>query len=282
MEAVDPLGVARRRDPALRRTATACREGERAGAEPQLRERAADGVPHREVWGQVPPRVEYSLSELGKALNTALLPLGEWGDRHMMEIASRKHPNRSKGSPIVAWTGWGDRQSSPYGHRFSTSLCRLADSAPRGRVSSERGNSRQQSCAGWYRAAEGAARYLPPEPVRTGGNGRVRSAPSPLGRTSEAGGPPWSVVVRTPWFSLNSPRAPWISPRSGHDLPLNERFHGHPGVAGRLRRVVVARRCAQHHLRRVMVETPPRAGPSPPHGPARFLCAAARPACAPE
>lgn len=33
----------------------------------------------------------------------------------------------------------------------------------------------------------------------------------------------------------------------------------------------MARRCTQHHLRRVMVETPPRAGPSPPHGPARFL-----------
>ena len=50
-------------------------------------------------------------------------------------------------------------------------------------------------------------------------------------------------------------------------------LHGHRRVAVRIRRVVVARRCTQQHLRRVMVETPPRAGPSPPHGPARFLCA---------
>ncbi len=32
----------------------------------------------------------------------------------------------------------------------------------------------------------------------------------------------------------------------------------------------MVRRCARHHLRRVMVEPPPRAGPYPPHGPARF------------
>lgn len=45
----------------------------------------------------------------------------------------------------------------------------------------------------------------------------------------------------------------------------------YPSVIDQLRRVVAARRCARHPLRRVMVETPPRAGPSPPHGPARFL-----------
>lgn len=50
----------------------------------------------------------------------------------------------------------------------------------------------------------------------------------------------------------------------GHDSGRNGRFRGHPGVAVRLRRVVVARRCTQHHLQRVMVETPPRAGPYPP------------------
>ncbi len=30
------------------------------------------------------------------------------------------------------------------------------------------------------------------------------------------------------------------------------------------------RRCTKHGLGPVMVETPPRAGPYPPHGPARF------------
>ncbi|CAM5503154.1 hypothetical protein SALBM311S_03486 [Streptomyces alboniger] len=62
------------------------------------------------------------------------------------------------------------------------------------------------------------------------------------------------------------------SPLSGHTPAMTGPAGHHRGVVVRLRRVVVARRCAQHHLRRVMVETPPRAGPSPPHGPARFFC----------
>ncbi|MFI6641989.1 winged helix-turn-helix transcriptional regulator [Streptomyces sp. NPDC050504] len=56
----------------------------------QLRELEADGIVHREVYREVPPRVEYSLTELGQALNTALLPLGEWGDTHMERVVARK------------------------------------------------------------------------------------------------------------------------------------------------------------------------------------------------
>lgn len=61
-----------------------------------------------------------------------------------------------------------------------------------------------------------------------------------------------------------TPDSPAYAPCFGHERALNEGLRGHRRVAGRLRRVVVARRCTQHHLRRVMVETPPRAGPSPP------------------
>lgn len=56
----------------------------------QLRELEADGIVHREVYGEVPPRVEYSLTELGKALNTALEPLGAWGSTFMAEIIANK------------------------------------------------------------------------------------------------------------------------------------------------------------------------------------------------
>jgi DNA-binding HxlR family transcriptional regulator len=38
----------------------------------------------------VPPRVEYSLTDLGAALNVALLPLGEWGDDHLVEIEATR------------------------------------------------------------------------------------------------------------------------------------------------------------------------------------------------
>lgn len=44
-----------------------------------LREMEQDGLVHREVYAEVPPRVEYSLTESGRALNAALGPLGEWG-----------------------------------------------------------------------------------------------------------------------------------------------------------------------------------------------------------
>lgn len=50
----------------------------------QLRELEADGVIHREVHAESPPRVVYSLTELGTALNTALVPLGDWGELHIL------------------------------------------------------------------------------------------------------------------------------------------------------------------------------------------------------
>jgi DNA-binding HxlR family transcriptional regulator len=53
-----------------------------------LRELAADGIVHREVYRQVPPKVEYSLTEVGQSLNTALLPLGDWGEEHMKRIGA--------------------------------------------------------------------------------------------------------------------------------------------------------------------------------------------------
>jgi DNA-binding HxlR family transcriptional regulator len=48
----------------------------------QLRELEADGLVHREVFHQVPPRVEYSLTPLGSSLNKALGPLADWGARY--------------------------------------------------------------------------------------------------------------------------------------------------------------------------------------------------------
>ncbi|MBZ4398187.1 helix-turn-helix transcriptional regulator [Myxococcus sp. AS-1-15] len=52
----------------------------------QLKEMEASGLVHREVFHQVPPKVEYSLTELGHSLITALLPLGEWGEKNMARI----------------------------------------------------------------------------------------------------------------------------------------------------------------------------------------------------
>ena len=48
----------------------------------QLRELEADGLVQREVFAEVPPRVEYSLTRWGTSLNQALGPLADWGERY--------------------------------------------------------------------------------------------------------------------------------------------------------------------------------------------------------
>ncbi|BCB74971.1 helix-turn-helix domain-containing protein [Phytohabitans flavus] len=53
-----------------------------------LREMEEDGLIHREVYREVPPRVEYSLTEDGKSLNEALRPLGEWGTKRSARLAA--------------------------------------------------------------------------------------------------------------------------------------------------------------------------------------------------
>lgn len=55
-----------------------------------LREMEADEIVRREVFHEVPPRVEYSLTPLGVRLNDALGPLGDWGEENMQTIARRR------------------------------------------------------------------------------------------------------------------------------------------------------------------------------------------------
>ena len=45
----------------------------------QLRELERDGAVHRKIYAQVPPKVEYSLTEIGKTLKPVLLVMHDWG-----------------------------------------------------------------------------------------------------------------------------------------------------------------------------------------------------------
>lgn len=45
----------------------------------QLRELERDGIIHREVYPQVPPKVEYSLTPLGETLSPVLDAMHHWG-----------------------------------------------------------------------------------------------------------------------------------------------------------------------------------------------------------
>ena len=51
-----------------------------------LRQLEASGVVHREVFAEIPPRVEYSLTPLGDELRVALLPLEAWGNRNRRKL----------------------------------------------------------------------------------------------------------------------------------------------------------------------------------------------------
>ena len=46
----------------------------------QLRELEHMGILHRQVYAQVPPKVEYSLTELGRSLEPIILQIYAWGE----------------------------------------------------------------------------------------------------------------------------------------------------------------------------------------------------------
>lgn len=70
----------------------ACRFGELKKAIPQitnttlsntLRDLEELGIVHREQFNEIPPHVEYSLTEKGKALLPVFTELAKWGENHI-------------------------------------------------------------------------------------------------------------------------------------------------------------------------------------------------------
>ncbi len=61
-----------------------------------LRELEADGLIDRKVYPVVPPKVEYTLTELGRTLVKPLIALGTWAEEHQTEIeeANRRYERK--------------------------------------------------------------------------------------------------------------------------------------------------------------------------------------------
>lgn len=56
----------------------------------QLRELEKDGVVHREIYKEVPPKVEYSLTGFGRTLEPIIMLMRDWGERYNHEVAAKK------------------------------------------------------------------------------------------------------------------------------------------------------------------------------------------------
>jgi DNA-binding HxlR family transcriptional regulator len=59
---------------------------QRAYLTQQLRELEQDGIIHREVYKVVPPKVEYSLTEIGLSFCSVLDNISAWGKSYMKHI----------------------------------------------------------------------------------------------------------------------------------------------------------------------------------------------------
>lgn len=55
----------------------------------QLRELAHDGLVLRVVYAEVPPRVDYSLTEKGRSLRALMDQIYNWGEQHSATVEER-------------------------------------------------------------------------------------------------------------------------------------------------------------------------------------------------
>jgi DNA-binding HxlR family transcriptional regulator len=65
----------------------------------QLRQLEADGLVARKIYPEVPPRVEYSLTHLGKTLLPVLGQLEAWAQEHCEELLTARRQAQKNGSP---------------------------------------------------------------------------------------------------------------------------------------------------------------------------------------
>lgn len=56
----------------------------------QLRELERDGIVQRTVYAEVPPRVEYNLTDFGRTLEPVMRELEKWGTQYLQKLAANR------------------------------------------------------------------------------------------------------------------------------------------------------------------------------------------------
>lgn len=56
----------------------------------QLRELEDDGIISRKIYAEIPPRVEYTLTDFGLSLSPIMLAMAEWGKQYRLNNKSKK------------------------------------------------------------------------------------------------------------------------------------------------------------------------------------------------
>lgn len=65
-----------------------------------LRDLERDGIVSRTAYDQMPPRVEYELTSLGRTLRGPLAALGQWAETHIAEVEAARDAYDEKAAGV--------------------------------------------------------------------------------------------------------------------------------------------------------------------------------------
>ena len=66
----------------------------------RLRQLERDGLVSRTMHAEIPPRVEYEITDLGRSLAPVFCALVDWSDHHLPEVATARKDYDNSGKPL--------------------------------------------------------------------------------------------------------------------------------------------------------------------------------------
>ncbi len=68
----------------------------------QLRELERDGIVTRTIYAEIPPRVEYALTDFGRTLEGVIMKMHEWGTTYVERVIEQKQATRARAAQQAA------------------------------------------------------------------------------------------------------------------------------------------------------------------------------------